>query len=138
MVEIEGDRYNNSYLQEWYSIQEQLKKLKAREALLRKAIFEHYFPDPKEGTSSTDIGNGWSLKGKHVVNRDIDEAALGVFKNSEKAELVAVDSIVRYKPELKLREYKQLTEEQKHLVDNFLIIKPGMPQLTIVEPKKNV
>lgn len=137
MVEIPQNHVTQADLAEWYKMTQDLRNLKAKESLLRKKIFGSAFPDPKEGTNNYDLPDGYVLKGQHVLNRDIDIGALDALKPKLREEGMNPDNLVKYKPELKKAEYNKLTEEQKKLFDQCLIIKPGSPSLEIVLPAKN-
>lgn len=137
------------YLAKWYETAEQLRNLKATEAMMRGRIYEHYFPEAKagaegtEGTNNHDLddGTGAVLKAKRVVDRKVDEAALDAYKSSSKEEgsnlpKLPWNKLVAYKPELVKSEYNKLTDEERHACDGVLIIKDGSPQLEITIPKK--
>lgn len=136
MVEIPENQVTQEDLAEWYRMQEQLKALRASEMLLRKKIFGFYFPTPEEGTNNHELPDGWMLKGKHTITRDIDPGAFQVLRKTFEEAGIRPDALVQYKPSLVKREYNMLTEEQKHLFDQALIVKPGSPALEIVLPKK--
>lgn len=137
MVEIPQNQVTQADLSEWYKMAQDLRNLKAKESLLRKKIFGSAFPDPKEGTNNYDLPDGYVLKGQHVLNRDVDIGALDALKPKLREEGMNPDNLIKYKPELKKAEYNKLTEEQKNLFDQCLIIKPGSPSLEIVLPAKN-
>lgn len=137
MVEIPQNQVTQEDLAAWYQMSQELRTLKAKESLLRKKIFGSAFPDPKEGTNNYDLADGYVLKGQHVLNRDVDIGALDALKPKLREEGVNPDNLVKYKPELKKAEYNKLTQEQKQLFDQCLIIKPGSPSLEIVLPAKN-
>jgi hypothetical protein len=122
----------------WWKLQEELKRIKAAESLLRARIFRHYFLAPKEGVNSFPLPDesGWVLKGEHKINRAIDEPALAAAKDALLQAGMSVDKLVVYKPELATREYRTLTAEQRNLFDQCLIIKEGTPGLEIVLPAK--
>lgn len=137
MVEIPQNQVTQADLAEWYKMAQDLRNLKAKESLLRKKIFGSAFPDPKEGTNNYDLPDGYVLKGQHVLNRDVDIGALDALKPKLREEGMNPDNLIKYKPELKKAEYNKLTEGQKKLFDQCLIIKPGSPSLEIVLPAKN-
>ena len=136
MTNIPANTVTQEDLAEWYRLQEELKKVRAAEMLLRQKIFGAYFPSPTEGTNSAPLADGWVLKGKHTINREIDPGALGAMKEQFAQAGIAADSMVQYKPSLVLKEYRTLTEEQRQLFDRALIVKPGSPALEIVLPAK--
>ena len=136
MTSIPNNAVSQEELAEWYRLQEQLKKIKASEMLLRQKIFGAYFQAPVEGTNSAPLTDGWVLKGKYTINREIDPGAFGAMKEQFLRAGIAADSLVQYKPSLVLKEYRTLTEEQRQLFDSALILKPGSPALEIMLPAK--
>jgi hypothetical protein len=131
----------------WYQMHQQLAKLKAAEMLLRQRIFKSYFPEPKEGTNTLILPDTFQLKAVHVINRKIVEESMqalchrpqleeGVYGPSKLEEAgVRPDMIIKWKPELALAVYRELTETQRHVVDQMLMIDNGSPQLKIEPPK---
>jgi len=136
MTNIPANTVTQEDLSEWYRLQDELKRIKASEMLLRQKIFGAYFQSPVEGTNSAPLTDGWVLKGKYTINRDIDPGAFGAMKEQFIAAGIAYDAMVQYKPSLVLKEYRTLTEEQRQLFDRALIVKPGSPALEIVLPAK--
>lgn len=136
MTEIPENTVTQADLSAWYEMSQQLKTLRAKEMLLRKKIFDNAFPDPKEGTNNFELADGYMLKGKYELNRDIDQGALDALKDTLREKGINPDVLVKYKPSLSIREYRQLTEEEHKLFDQCLIVKPGSPSLEIVLPKR--
>lgn len=136
MTAIPADTVTQADLDEWYRLQDQLKKVKASEMLLRTKIFKHFFPEPVEGTNSFNLAEGWVAKGKYTINREVDPGSLGAYKQQFMEHQINPDVLVQYKPSLVLGEYRKLTAEQQKLFDVCLIIKPGSPALEIVLPAK--
>ncbi len=126
----------------WWETQQQLEKLKSLESTLRMKIYKHWFKDPKEGTNDHPLGEGFVAKGVRKINRNVDEAALKVFTAAPTEGAVsmlgmhqiAVDKVIKYKPELVISEYRKLTDEQRLIFDQVLVIKEGMPGLEIAKP----
>ena len=136
MVELPKDEFKQSDLEEWYRLKAELAAVKAKEMLLRTKIFKACFPAPKEGTNNYDLPDGYVLKAQYALNRDVDLAAFTVLKPVFMEHGIAADKLVRYKAELAKAEYNKLTEEERNIVDQMLVIKPGSPALEIVLPKK--
>lgn len=136
MSEIPENKVTQADLSAWYEMSQQLKTLRAKEMLLRKKIFDNAFPEPKEGTNNFELADGYMLKGKYELNRDIDQGALDALKDTLREKGINPDVLVKYKPSLSIREYRQLTEEEHKLFDQCLIVKPGSPSLEIVLPKR--
>ena len=124
-------------LEEWYQSQVELARAKANEIVLRMRIFKHYFPDPKEGTNTFALADGYELKGTHKINRSVEEAALEVLKPKFAEAKLPVDSLIEYKPDLRIKAYRELTDDERDLFDQCLIVKDGTPDVKIVQPAKN-
>ena len=127
---------NKTKLNEWYECREQLRILQEREKALRLEIMSKVFPEAKEGVNSFPLEDGYVLKGTKVITRKVDEASLLAIAEQLASSGVSIDSLIRYKPELSVREYKKMNEEQRMIFDQALIIKEGLPQLEIVLPKR--
>lgn len=121
-------------IQEWVDAANELNAARDKESQLRKEIFGEHFPDPKEGTNTVNLDNGWKLKAVHKLNRTLDKAALpAVLKEMEEG---SEERLINYKPELKLKEYKALAEAQKQILNQAVTTKPGTPSLELVPPKE--
>lgn len=123
-------------LVEWDALRQQLARVKAAEMVLRTKIFKGYFPAPVEGTNNAPLANGYVLKGKFTITREVDPGALQALKDELLKAAISADKLVTYKPSLAVAEYRKLTAEQQHLMDQCLIIKAGSPALEIVLPAK--
>lgn len=127
---------------QWFKMKDELNKLKIAEHLLRQRIFMKFFPLPMEGTNTLDLGSviessaGYALKAKYPIERKIDPTLLKNLSPQLAEAKINVDSVVRYKPELALREYRTLTAEQAKVFNQCLDIKPGSVQLSIEPIKK--
>lgn len=130
-----NDKTPEKLLGEWYTMAADLKKLRASEMLLRKEIFNKCFPNPKEGTNSFALADGYILKAVHTITRDVDEGAFNTLKPKLEELKINCDSIVRMKPSLAKTVYNTLSVDQKFLFDQALTIKPGSPALSVVMPK---
>ena len=136
MSQIPQNSVTQEDLTTWSDMVVQLNALKSSEMLLRLKIFKGMFPDPKEGTNTVPLQAGWVLKAGYPITRKpiLD---LLVARAAELREAgIVVEDVIRHKPELVVTEYKKLTEEQRHIMDQILEIKPGSPQMEIVLPKR--
>lgn len=142
MVEIPENTVTAADLAEWYTTCEELAKLKAKEALLRPRIYKHFFTNPVEGTNTYELPDKYLLKAIRKIDRKVDEASMHAFrapiegKNTSKFDEANVNADELFKPkyELVISAYRKLTDEQRKIVDQVLIIKDGMPQLDITPP----
>lgn len=146
MVAIPPNECTLNDLFEWYKLQDQLKRVKASEMLLRQKLFKHHFRAPDEGTNTLELNplleaagippDGRVLKGGHVINREVDEASLKVLATQFQEAGIKVADLIKWKPSLAVGEYRELTKEQRALFDQCLIIKNGSPTLEVVLPAK--
>lgn len=136
MASIPSNEVTQADLEQWYRLQEELAAMRKSEMLLRLKIFGHYFPDPKEGTNSADLSDGYVIKGKRTINREIDKGGLLAMTPQLAEAGIPLAELVDWKPSLVLRQYRGLTAEQTHLFDQCLIVKDGAPALEIMKPKK--
>lgn len=123
-------------LQEWQAARKHLEHYKNLEMKLRKEIFGVVFPLPKEGTNTVPLQNGWSIKGIRKVDRKLDPAALNALAEEIDQVGIARGKIIAYTPELVLKEYRTLTDEQRLVFDQVLTIKDGAPSMELIAPKE--
>lgn len=134
MPEVPDDLVSKADIAVWYQMQDQLRQLKFKEAQLRRRIIKTFFPNGEEGANTYLLDDGYKLKGTIVVSRDIEQASLDANRKRLEKEKIPVDRLVRYLPDLVLKEYRKLTEDHRTLFDECLIIKEGSPQLRIDPP----
>ena len=67
-------------LYKWFEMKKQLDLLKWQESDLRKKVVAKFFPVPKEGVNTMDLGAGYELKLTHSIDRKIDQTQLDVLK----------------------------------------------------------
>ena len=119
----------------WYTMQDQLRKLKFQEHTLRVRLVKHFFgEDAPEGTNTHPLPDGYNLKGIIVIGRDIDEGVYNINLQRYKELKIPVGKLVKFKPDLVKSQYNQLVPEQKKAFDECLVIKEGSPQLKISPP----
>lgn len=140
-------------LVEWFTLKEQLSALKTKEMLMRSRIYKYYFKDPKEGTNNLPLedGTGAVLKAGRVIDRKVDEGQLQAMMQAQHAAIEAnkagaampmdmpvldFGKLVKWKPELSIRDYRALTDNERRFFEQCLIIKDGSPSLEIVIPKR--
>jgi len=142
MVLIPEREVTLEHLKEWYALKQQLDELKGKEVVLRQFIVAGLFPDPVEGVNTHPLndGTGAVAKATHVINRSVQVEPLEELRKSLETDnnlpKLDLDKLVRWKPEVATKEYRTLTDEERHLFDQALVIKPGMPGLEIMIPKK--
>lgn len=119
----------------WNELQAKLASIKDEEMKLRKEIFEECFPTPVEGTATIDMPEGWTLKGTYKLTRSIDEAALPAVLAELRKHKVSTDTIITYKPNLSLSNYRKLDPKWQRVLEQAMTVKPGAPTLELVAPK---
>ncbi len=128
-----------------FKMQEELAAMKGAEAMLRKRVFAHYFPNPTEGSKDNKVplndGTGAVLQADHKVNRKVDESELEKLKEAIKTEgsnlpKLPFTKLIKWKPEVSITEYRKLSEEDQQVFDRCLVVTPGMPEVKIVIPKR--
>lgn len=142
MTTVPENTVTQADLAEWYKLQEDLKRIKASEMLLRTKIYKAFFKDPVEGTNTLPLDAGWVMKAKRTIQRDVDLAALQAnMKLDDKTQQSAlsshgihVEQLIKWVPELVLKEYRKLPAEQLAIFNECLVIKDGSPSLEIVLP----
>ena len=130
-------------LAEWFLLKRKLGEIKTAESLMRSRIFKFFFPTPEEGNNTHPLkdGTGAELKAVYNIDRKVDEGELEALKSAiaeEGSNLPEFDfdKLIVWKPELKITEYRKLSEAQRAVFDRILVVKPGMPQLDIKIPKR--
>lgn len=137
MTAIPANAVTQADLDSWNQMQTQLAALKSAEMLLRIKIFKGLFPNPVEGTNSVPLGTeGWVIKAKYQITRKPDVALLTAKAAELRKAGIVLEDVIRTIPELAVGEYRELTDDQRHLLDQVLEIKPGSPSLEIVLPKR--
>lgn len=136
MTAIPQQQFTQADLTKWYELQAQIAKMKVEEMALRNRIFAGAFPSPEEGTNNYALPDGYVLKGKHTINRKVDEAALVLLQPQLQERKIQVDNLVKRNPELSVSAYRKLNDDDRKFFDQALIIKDGAPALEIVKPKR--
>lgn len=122
----------------WYTMQQDLRKLRASEILMRQRIFGKLFPKPKEGTNTYDLPDDYKLKGIHQLYREVDEAQLAPHEKEFTKAKIDTEELIEWLPHLKVKGYRKLTDKQRKVFDQVLVIKDGMPSLSIKAPGEKV
>jgi len=134
------DTYLVQLIKEWDDLKAQVeavaKPLIDKERALRQLVADAMFDEPHEGTNYVDLESEWRLKLTYKLDRKIDEAMLATVKEQLASMNVSIDKIVKWKPEVVLKAYRELTAEQMNVFDQAVVIKPGTPALEMVPPKE--
>ena len=136
MSEIQKDEVTMADIIAWSEAAEQLAAIKNTEMLLRNRVFKGKFLNPVEGTNSTPLLNNYVLKATYKLNRTIELEAVSTLADDLHKAGINTTELIKYKPELDIKAYKALNEDQRKVFDMCLIVKPGTPSLEIVLPKR--
>lgn len=138
MTAIPANAVTPEDIAKWNDLKLELARVKASEMLLRLKLYGGLFHDPDEGTNTLEMLEGWKLKAVRVIDRKVDIAMannLAVEGGPFHLAGIRAADLIEWKPELKIKEYRTLTAEQKLVFDQCLTIKDGSPQLSLVAPK---
>lgn len=131
----------NQLIVSWRNAQAALDEAKRLEIAYRKAVFEVQFPGHTEGTKRVELGGGYWLKavGKlHynlINNNGQTAAALSRIATAGPTGNLIATRLVKWSPELSIKEYRILAPEFKTIIDEALEVKPGAPALEIEAPE---
>lgn len=131
----EAEKATNEDIMEWLETKRKLATVKAKEAILREKIIKTFFSGPKEGTNNFELGNNYKLKYTHKLTREVDDAMLTNLLPSLREKGINVDNLVERKPSLKLKNWRDLTEEEHQLFDQCVTTKPASGSLEFIKPK---
>jgi hypothetical protein len=130
-------------VQQWAELRQQIRVLQEKEKAYREQLFKGTFRDPREGANTYALPDndvfpaGTRIVGTYKLNRTVDEekwnALLDDPDNPLPEEIAA--EVIEWKPELRLKQYRELPEEIRKRVETAIIVKPGLPDLEVKPPK---
>jgi len=126
----------NDLWREYYTLNEQHAATEKRLRELRLFFANHYCPDRSEGTAGNivNLSPGYQLVVDQGFNRTVDEAAFEANRRTLQRLKVSTDELLRRRPELNVKVYRSLNDEQRAAVDEFITVTPALPRL-IIRPK---
>ena len=131
----EAEKATNEDIMEWLEKKAELARVKAKESILRQKIIKTFFSAPKEGTNTFELGNDYKLKYGHKLTREVDEPMLTNLLAALKEKGINVDDLIERKPSLKVKPWRDLSEEQHQVFDQCITTKPASGTLEFVKPK---
>jgi hypothetical protein len=137
--------YQDELIHKWTNAQKVLEAAKEAESILRdKVAMEVFNFDEnalKTGTENLELGKGFKLKAEFKLNYSlnnkddaVDKMLTKLEKSGEDGKFIA-ERVVRFKPELSVTEYKNLSPKHKAIVDTVLSVKSSKPAISLVPPK---
>lgn len=124
----------------WNETKTELDRIKAVEAELRKQVVVEFFSgEKKEGTENVLLGNGYKLKCTFKQNYnlradEVEKALQKIEAMGDEGKFIA-PRLVNWKPSLVIKEYRDLSEKMRKIIDGVLTISDGAPSLEIIAPK---
>jgi hypothetical protein len=121
---------------QWNEAKAALQAAQELERKLRAAIVEQLsIPEQETGTTTIELPNDWKLKIEKNLDYKLENG------NHELDDILKdwpeqiQDMLVRWKPELNVKNYKTLNDEYKNALGSVLTIKPSSPQVKLEAPK---
>lgn len=109
------------------------EKANDRLTVIDELLAKEFFPNPKdEGVQRTETDD-YFVAIKPTLKREFDLPAIKpVFKKLPDG---FEENLIKYKPQLVLEQYRNLTEKQKRIFDQCLVITPAKTTFEIVKKK---
>lgn len=123
----------------WQESQKALAKAKEIEAEARQQVIALFNAAPDaSGVQNIDLGSGYKLKAtfklNHKIKGDVEKMLSKLENIGEEGKFIA-ERLVKFKPELSLTEYKNLSDKMRKITDEFIVTTPALPSVELVEPK---
>lgn len=130
----------DAVIMQWKSAATEAETSKKRESELRDEVVDICFPTPKVGMNTLDLGHGYKLKAEVKQNYSVQHNGTpGDYSNVQaalsKLNPEIASGLIKWKAELSVSAYKQLTAEEREVVNTFVTITDGKPSLKLEEPK---
>lgn len=118
-------------IEKWIEAEAKLVHYKALETVLRREIADDLLEGKKTGTHNFSK-LGYAIKAVKKTNTTIDRVALeALYDDFSEEEAKAI----KFSPSLVTAKYNKL--EHHDMIDHCLIVKPGMPTLSITKEEED-
>lgn len=131
IVDTINELKENSLISAWIEAKKSLDAVKQLEMDLRKELIAQQFANAGLGVSKCDSELGKLVLTKGLSYK-VNEAELVPLIEKFESEFIDVGTLFKVKHELSVKEFKNLTEEQKNLVSECLTITEKAPDLKLV------
>lgn len=133
----EGDEIMtfNNLIASWLGAKKELADKKAAEATLRASVMESWHdPSKEEGTENYETHGGKltivnALEYKMSDKNSVDAALKLIAQRTPEGAFVA-NRLVKWVPELVIKEYRLLAKEDKDIIDKVITTKPKAAQVS--------
>lgn len=129
----------DAILMAWREAEAKRESAVAAERNLRAEAISCTFGRLAFGSSTYELGQGWKLKATNYPRYEIRKNAAGDYSHIPLylAQLPSgiASSLIKWKAELNTSVYNSLSRDEQVIVNNFITIVDGSPQLEIVPPK---
>ena len=136
-----ANQERDTLIQNWLDAKSAAASAVELERNLRQAVMLAFYPEqqPEKGTFNQGLGNGYKLKFGFKQNLNLNAALVNdvlseIERSSEDGRFIA-ERLVKFKPELSLTEYNNLSDNHRRIIDRIVTTKPASPTIEFVEPK---
>lgn len=114
----------------WEQAKSNLTKLTAEERRLRVALFGGAVPTPREGVNNVELADGRVCKFTYSISRKLTDGPVA-WQNLQG---IGIDpyGYIKIKYDLNGTAYRDAPENVVKVLSDLVIVKPGVPQLTVV------
>ena len=131
----------DTLIQKWLDAKAASASAVETERVLRQQVMTAFYPEaqPEKGTFNQELGNGYKLKFGFKQNITLNSALVNdalaeIERTGEEGKFIA-ERLVKFKPELSLTEYANLSDNHRRIIDRIVTTKPASPTIEFVEPK---
>ena len=131
----------DTLIQNWLDAKSASTAAVELERNLRQAVMLAFYPEqqPEKGTFNQELGNGYKLKFGFKQNLNLNAALVNdvlseIERAGEEGKFIA-ERLVKFKPELSLTEYNNLSDNYRRIIDRIVTTKPAAATIEFVEPK---
>lgn len=120
----------------WAESARVLAEAKDAERRERDALFADCFPEGVKGTAYVELPGGYRLKAVQRSNYKLDPAETRKAEAKLKAKpngVLLADRLLKWAPEISIREYLKLPAELAKLFGKALTISPAAPSLELIK-----
>ena len=129
-------------LMEWRTLKQQLEEIKIREREIRDRLSSSSMFGSGKGTHNYELGNGWTLKLTRTENVKVNNCdnaagqAIIAMSNLGQGSANRASHLFSFDAKLRESTYKELSPEERAIVDPLITRTQGSPKLELIPPKQ--